>query len=356
MLIALINDTHAGARGDSPVFNEYFFKFWETIFFPYLKEHNIKQICHLGDLVDRRKFINYVTLNSWRKRFFDVLIKENIQMDVIVGNHDVTYKNTNDINALHELFDSYDNVNVFIDPIEREYDGLNISLVPWINSGNYESSLEFIRNTKSEVMFGHFEIAGFEMDRGTICHDGMDKKIFDKFDMVLSGHFHHKSTNGNITYLGNQYEMTWGDYDDIRGFHVFDTETRELTFIRNPYKMFHKVFYNDEEQDFDYWKSYDYNSLKDSYIKVIVVEKNNPYMFDSLLDNLYKANVCDIAVVESFVDTGIEEDEELVNQAEDTVTILNKYIDGLTLNVSPDKLKGIMRELYVEAINVERTE
>ena len=138
MKIALINDTHAGARGDDPRFNEYFFKFWEGTFFPYLEEHGIKQICHLGDVVDRRKFISFVTLNSWRKRFFDVIRDKGIQMDVIVGNHDVTYKNTNEINAMNELFDRYNNIDVLIEPNTLNYDGCKIAMVPWINSGNYE--------------------------------------------------------------------------------------------------------------------------------------------------------------------------------------------------------------------------
>jgi len=356
MKLALINDTHAGARGDSAIFNEFFFKFWENVFFPYLEENNIKHVCHLGDVVDRRKFINYVTLNSWRKRFFDRLLKNNIQMDVIVGNHDVTYKNTNEINAMNELFEHYNNVNVYIDPVERVYDGVNVALVPWINSSNYQSSLEFLNNTKSQIVFGHFEISGFEMDRGNVCQGGLEVEIFKRFDVVLSGHFHHKSSKGNVTYLGNQYEITWADYDDQRGFHVFDTETRELEFISNPYKMFHRLSYDDTVQDFTYWKAFDYDNLKDTYVKIVVVNKQNPYLFDSVMDNLYKTGVADIGIVEDFTDTSVTDDEELVNQAEDTMTILNKYIDGLTLNVKPDILKGLMKELYVEAVNVERVD
>jgi DNA repair exonuclease SbcCD nuclease subunit len=356
MKIALINDTHAGARGDSLLFNEFFFKFWEGTFFPYLKENKITQIVHLGDVVDRRKFINYVILNSWRKRFFDVLEKENIKMDVIVGNHDVTYKNTNEINAMHELFDRYDNINVFIDPVERTYDSLPIALVPWINSSNYENSLQFLRDTKSEIVFGHFEISGFEMDRGNVCHGGLDKKIFDRFDMVLSGHFHHKSSDGTIHYLGNQYEITWTDYNDPRGFHIFDTETRELTFVSNPCRMFYKISYDDESQSFEYWKAYDFSVHKDTYVKVVVVNKTNAYLFDYVLEQLNKAGVSDVAVVEDFSDTTIDDDQELVDQAEDTMTILSKYIDGLTLDVDSDKLKNLMRELYVESLNVEVTE
>jgi len=354
MKIALINDTHAGARGDSLLFNEFFFKFWENVFFPYLKEHDIQHICHLGDFVDRRKFINYTILNSWRKRFFDKMIEQNITMDVIVGNHDVTYKNTNEINALHELFDSYNNVNVYIDPVEKEYDGVNVSLIPWINSSNYQSSLEFLKTTKSQIIFGHFEISGFEMDRGNICHEGMSPETFNRFDIVLSGHFHHKSSKGNITYLGNQYEMTWADCGDQRGFHVFDTETRELQFIPNPYKMFHKMYYDDKTQDFELWKSHDYEQYKDSYVKIVVMNKENPYMFETILDNLYKIGIADVSIVEDFTET--KDDAADVDQAEDTITIINKYIDGLTINVQSDKLKTLIKEIYVESLNAEQNE
>jgi len=353
MRIALINDTHMGARGDSSIFNEFFFKFWENTFFPYLKENNIKHICHLGDVVDRRKFINFVTLNSWRKRFFDALEGEGITMDVIVGNHDVFYRNTNEVNAMHELFYGYKNINVYIDPVDLNFDGLSVAMMPWINSSNYESSLQFLKETKSEVVFGHFEIAGFEMDRGNVCHSGLNKKVFDRFDIVLSGHFHHKSSSGNITYLGNQYEMTWADHGDQRGFHVFDTDTREIDFVKNPFKIFHKISYDDTEQDFEYWKQYDYDNLKECYIKVIVVNKNNPYLFDNVIENLYKVGVADISIVEDFTEFEDENAEELIDQAEDTMTILSKYIDGLTLNVEPDKLKKIMRELYVESLTTE---
>jgi len=353
MRVALINDTHAGARGDSSIFNEFFFKFWENTFFPYLKENNITHICHLGDVVDRRKFINFVTLNSWRKRFFDVLKNEGITMDVIVGNHDVYFRNTNEVNAMNELFYGYDNIKVYIDPIDIDYDGLSVALVPWINSSNYEKSIEFLSKTKSQVVFGHFEIAGFEMDRGNISHGGLDRKLFNRFDTVLSGHFHHKSSSGNITYLGNQYEITWADSGDQRGFHVIDTDTREVKFVPNPHTIFHKISYDDTEKEFDYWNEYDFSKLKDCYIKIIVVNKNNAYLFDSVVDKLYKADVADISIVEDFTELEIEDDSELIDQAEDTMTILSGYIDGLTLNVESDTLKKLMRELYVESLTSE---
>jgi len=171
--------------------------------------------------------------------------------------------------------------------------------------------------------------------------------------MVLSGHFHHKSNDGSIFYLGNQYEITWADYNDQRGFHVFDTETRELTFVPNPNRMFYKLNYDDGAQDFEHWKNYDFNNLKDTFVKVVVLNKQNPYLFDNVVDNLYKAGVADISIVEDFTDVALDDDQELIDQAEDTMTILSKYIDNLTLNVNNDILKTLMKELYVEALNTE---
>lgn len=354
MKIAIISDTHAGARGDNQIFNEFFFKFWENTFFPYLKEHNIKHICHLGDVVDRRKFINFVTLNSWRSRFFDRLLAEGITMDVIVGNHDVFFRNTNEINAMTELFSSYSNINVYLDPVVKQYDSLEVALVPWINSGNYESSLQFLKDTSAQVVFGHFEISGFEMDRGNVCHAGMSRSVFDKFDMVLSGHFHHKSTDGLITYLGNQYEITWADHGDQRGFHVFDTETREIEFVPNPNSIFHKLSYDDTLNDFDFWKNYDYRKFKDCYVKIIVVNKTNPYLFDIVIDNLYKSEAADVSIVEDFSETLVEDDDEIINQAEDTLTIINKVIDSNLGNLEAPKFKSLVKELYLEALQTEQ--
>lgn len=359
MKIALVNDTHFGARGDSQVFNQYFFKFWENIFFPYLKENNITTLIHLGDVVDRRKFINHNTASDFQNRFMKRLWAEGIDTHIMIGNHDTYYKNTNKVNAIHNLCSTYDGIHepfIYTDPKIVTFDGVDILLMPWICEDNYEQSMEFLKTAPVEVVFGHFEIAGFEMDRGNICHEGLDRKLFDRFDIVLSGHFHHKSTSGNITYLGNQYEMTWADYNDPRGFHVFDTETRETEFILNPHKMFHKIMYDDSSNDFEVWKKYNYAPLKDCFVKVVVLNKQNPFLFDSVLDNIYKAGVADLSIVEDFTDTLIDIDQEIIDQAEDTMTILSKYIDNLTLNVEGDKLKTLMRELYVEALNTEKTE
>jgi DNA repair exonuclease SbcCD nuclease subunit len=354
MKICILGDTHFGMRGDSLEFHNYYKKFYEEVFFPYLIENNIDTIFQMGDLFDRRKFINFNTLYLARQYFFDKLKEYNITFHTILGNHDIYYKNILDVNSSQMLLKDYNNIIVYDEPKKLQFDGVDVDVIPWICADNDQEINEFIKSSTSQICFGHFEIAGFEMDRGNISHEGIDKNILKRYDVVLSGHFHHKSSDGQITYVGTPGEMTWADYNDPRGFHLFDTDTRELAFIQNPYRMFNKITYDDGVTDFEYWKAYDYDSLKECFVKIVVLNKQNPYLFDNVVDNLYKAGVGDIAIVEDFTETIVENDQELIDQAEDTLTIINRVIDGMNDVKDTNVLKSLVKELYLEALNVEK--
>jgi DNA repair exonuclease SbcCD nuclease subunit len=353
MKIALITDTHWGARGDSPAFAEYFNRFYYEQFFPYLAANGISRIFHLGDIVDRRKYINFVTARHLRK-FVEHCDSSGIRLDVIVGNHDTSFKNTNEVNSMRELFEhsTYD-IHYYSDPAVVDVDGTNIAVLPWICSGNYEESMQFINNTNAQILFGHLELAGFEMYKGAVNDHGFDSKIFDKFDTVCSGHFHHKSTRGNINYLGAPYEMSWSDYNDPRGFHVFDTETRELEFVRNPLTMFNKVHYHDQDKTLDEIMDMDFDHYKGSYVKLIVHTKTNPYWFDMFVDKIEKAGVLDLQVVDDNLNLQLEDDGDIVNEAEDTLTVLNKVVDQVESRVDKKVLYNFLSSLYNEALSVE---
>lgn len=353
MKIALITDTHWGARGDSPAFAEYFNRFYYEHFFPYLAANNISNIFHLGDIVDRRKYINFVTARHLRK-FVKQCDTSGIRLDVIVGNHDTSFKNTNEVNSMRELFDhSTYNINYYSDPTEVDIDGLSIAVLPWVCSGNYDESMQFLRDTNAQVLFGHLEIAGFEMYKGAVNDHGFDAKIFDKFDVVCSGHFHHKSTRGNINYLGAPYEMSWSDYNDPRGFHIFNTETRELTYVRNPLTMFNKIHYHDQDKTLDEVLSVDWDHYKGSYVKLIVHTKTNPYWFDMFVDKIEKAGVLDLQVVDDNLNLQLEDDGDIVSEAEDTLTVLNKVVEQVDSRVDKKVLYNFLSTLYNEALSVE---
>jgi DNA repair exonuclease SbcCD nuclease subunit len=307
----------------------------------------------MGDLFDRRKFINFNSLYLSRKYFFDKLKEHNIQLYALVGNHDVAFKNTLEVNSPNLLLNEYENVFLIEKFHTENFDGVDIDIVPWLCADNEEEIFQKIKNSKSQICFGHFEIDGFEMDRGNVHQGGLDRKTLSKYDIVLSGHFHHKSSSDNVTYVGTPYEMTWSDFDDPKGFHIFDTNNRELQFVKNTFVMFNKIVYDDAQTDFEFWKKYDYNKLKDSYVKVIVLNKQNPFLFEHVLDNLYKIGLSDLSIVEDFSENIMGDDSDIIDQAEDTMTILSKYIDNLEIDIESDKLKILMRELYIEALNTE---
>ena len=238
MKIALLNDTHFGVRNDSEAFRNYQLRFYNEIFFPYLQENNIKTLVHLGDVVDRRKFINFQTASIFRKQFWDRLYEEQIDTHIIIGNHDTYFKNTNDVNAIENLYSSFDKRSepwIYTKSTVVDFDGTPILFVPWICDDNYDDSMNMLQTAKAEIVMGHLEIKGVEMQNGVINEHGLAKSDFSRYDRVISGHFHKHTDDGQIFYCGAQYEMTWSDYQDPKGFHIFDTETREITKItRHP--------------------------------------------------------------------------------------------------------------------------
>lgn len=351
MKLAILNDTHCGVRNSSDIFIDYQNRFYSEVFFPYLKEHGIKQIVHLGDYYDHRKYINFKALNDNRECFLEVLRKEGITMDIFPGNHDVYFKNTNELCSLKELLGHYMNeVNIVMEPRVMEYDGCRIALLPWINNENYASSMKFIQNCDAPILFGHLELTGFEMMKGVQNTHGMDSSVFSRFEHVLSGHFHTKSTQGNVTYLGSQMEFTWADANDPKYFHVFDTDTRELTPVLNPLTMFQKVVYDDSKTDYN---GTDITHLKDKFVKVVVHKKDDPFIFDRFIDRIQQIGVHDLKIAETFdefIGGNVSDDGISV---EDTTDLLNSYVDNVETELDKDKIKGIMRGLYVEAQNME---
>jgi len=350
--VALITDTHWGCRNDSPVFAKHIARYYKNVFFPYLEEHGINYVVHLGDIVDRRKYINFVTAKNLDNDFIEPIYKNKLFLHAIIGNHDTYFKNTNEINSMNVLYRNNAHFNYYSEPTEFRIDGCKILFMPWICSDNYEQCMSAIEMTDAQVLFGHLELNGFEMYKGSPNNHGFDPKLFDKFDIVCSGHFHHKSSKGNINYLGAPYEMTWSDYDDPRGFHVFDTSTRELTFIQNNDKIFHKIFYNDADSDYMEIVNQDFSQYADCIIKVVVKQKTNLHMFDLFIDKLEKAGVADLQVVEDHLNLNLELDEDLLEEAEDTFSLLNKYASQVSKSDN-EQLTLLLQELYNEALMVE---
>jgi DNA repair exonuclease SbcCD nuclease subunit len=357
MKVAIITDQHFGARNDSVHFLDFYEKFYEQTFFPILDEHGIDTVLILGDTFDRRKYVNFYSFKRAKEMFFDRLSDKNIKVHMLAGNHDTYFKNTNEVNSVRLLLREYDNIDVIDSPKtirlgkNEEY---SVCMMPWICPENYDDSMSMLKETDAQICMGHFEIAGFAMHRGMPSQEGLDRATFRRFDMVFSGHYHHRSQSDNIYYLGNPYELTWQDFADRRGFHIFDLSTRDLVFVENPNVMFHKLVYDDKLESITEITKKDLTLYKDKYVKVVVVNKTNPFLFDTFMNNLYNTNPIDITIAEDAVDLTEESESDIINEAEDTITILNRYIDSVKPeDIDGSKVKGIIRELYIEALNTE---
>ena len=348
MRIAFINDSHFGARGDSQLFLDYFMKFFENVFFPYLKENDITTIIHAGDLMDRRKFVNFNVLNQVRNRFVKYIKDNNIEMHCILGNHDVYYRNTNEVNSLRELFNN--DIKIYENPTVINFDGLDIALLPWVNKENEKESLDFINNAPAPIMVGHLEIQGYDVIRGVQYNSGMNPKLFNRYEKVLTGHFHCRQEHGNIYYMGTQYQITFADIEEKKGFHIFDTDTRDIEFIENPYQMFHKLSYNDEDGPVELDKL-DLSYLKDSYVRLDIESKKHAYSFDSFMDKLYDVGVAKITTIEESSDI-LDTDEEIVDLAQDTVTLINNEIDSIEEVEDKPRMKKLIKDLYMESLSL----
>ena len=345
--VALLTDTHYGARKNSKLFHEFFKKFYDNIFFPTLKERGITECVHLGDAFDCRKSVDFWSLQWAKENVYDKFRDLGIKVHNIVGNHDAYYKNTIGINAVDALLESYDNVVRVSEPKEYKIGGKKILLLPWICEDNEKQTFDLVTKSKAKIMMGHLELNGFEVIPGMRMEHGLEPSKFKKFDIVFSGHYHHKSTKGNITYLGNTYQMFWNDVNDSRGFHIFDTETQELEFIDNPFSIFEKFYYEDTP-----YQLFDASDLKDKIVKIIVRKKSDQLAFEKFIDKLHKSGCSDVKVVENFsID---DEDVDFEDgKCEDTLTFLNKYIDDSEFNLDKDVVKKLMRDVYREACEME---
>ena len=346
MKVAIITDQHFGARNDSVQCLDYYENFYKNVFFPKLKQENITTLLILGDTFDRRKYINFNTLARAKKMFFDIAYDNDMMITMIAGNHDTYYKNTNDVNSPELTLAEYININIITRPETVSVHGIPICFLPWICADNYTDSMNEIKNTKAEICMGHLEIAGFAMYRGVESHDGLSKESFNKFDMVFSGHYHHRSDDGHVYYLGNPYELTWQDYNDPRGFHIFDLDTRKLEFIHNPYGLFERYEYDDTLNEEDPI----FVNFKDKYVKVVVVNKTDYYKFDKFITNLYNSNPLEVKIIEDFSEFTEGQVDDTIN-LEDTSSVLSNYIDSLETEVDKEKIKSFMKALYTEAVN-----
>lgn len=340
MKIAVITDTHYCFKKSCKVFHNYFELFYKNVFFPTLEEYGITTVIHMGDVFDSRKSIDFWGLDWTRRVILEPLSK--YQVHIVTGNHDSFFRNTNEINSPDLLLEHYKNIKTYSSPTEVKLNNLKVLFVPWINSQNQELTMKMIDETDAPVAFGHLELNGFRVNSSIVMDHGMSPDVFSKFKRVFSGHYHTRSDNGKVYYLGNPYEMFWSDVKDTRGFHIFDTETLEHTPIDNPYRLFYNIYYEDTPH-----QTFNTKEYENKIVKVIVRKKTDIKQYDKFIDKLYKTNVAELKIVENFETEKLESFETF--EDENTLSILNHYVKESEVDLDKTIIQNLLQEIYQEA-------
>ena len=366
MKLAIITDTHVGCRSGSSIFREYFKWFYTNVLFPYMDENCIKNLLHGGDFFDNRNAISLQDIDFVANWLASELVARGLHIHVVLGNHDVAFRNTNHIHSLTILERAApDNVTVYADPALVSFDDQQVAFVPWINASNQEATLKFlndIEDKKNTIILGHFEMIGMKMYANSIrCEHGLEPTQFKDFQKVLSGHFHHMSETQNVLYLGSTFHLTWQDYGDPRGFHVYDTDTKSFKFEENEFSLFVKVAF-----DKDIFKAMTDEEYKENFehrfVKLVVTEAD--YDRVALLDTISKINraaphelqVQNDAIV-SVNESDADDDQKDVMEktSKTTEEYIEAYVDERYFGSEEDEIFGqtILNELkalYSEAI------
>lgn len=344
MRFIVLGDVHFAYKSTNPtackIFSENLYKFFDNVLFPYMKENHITSIIQTGDLFDSRKANSNIAVAEAKKRFFDKLWENNIDFHTIVGNHDIFYLHQNTPNAQSLYLKDYDNISIYDEP----FSWYGIDMIPWINDTNKEEIFKYISNSDSKICVCHPEISGFKMNKESYCEHGLDRNIFSKYDLVIAGHFHEKSTAGNITYVGTPNQHNWGDVNSERGFHVLDTETNTLEFIKNPYNLFERIEYEDTLKAKDF-------TVQEKYVKIILPVKYDEKKYKVFLNELYEQSPHEIMGIETFAD--IESDVEVsAEQVESGTFDMKNFLVDYSISISEgmdrQKFEGIYNEIFQE--------
>lgn len=343
MKVIIISDQHFGFKRQSTVFHDYFLKFYNEVFFPFIEKNKITTIIDMGDTFDNRKNLDLTTIDWAKRNYYDRLQQLGCTIHTIVGNHTSYYRNTNRINTPELLLDQYSNIHTYSSPTHIDLDGLSVLMIPWINSENEQETLNVIKTSKAKVAMGHLELNGFYINKGTAMEDGRDPDVFSKFKKVFTGHFHVRSDNGTIFYIGNPYEMFFNDSGDRRGFVVFDTDTLKHAYVNNPFSLFSYVYYEDTDIN-----EFDFESYSGKIIKVIVRKKTSNEMFDAFINQFYSVGVADLKIVENY-SPQTEQEFDVSLESEDTFSLIQRFVEESEIELNKEKLKMILSDIHKEA-------
>lgn len=325
-IYGLLTDIHLGRKKSSPIIFDWQHKAFKKAL-KIFKDNNVTDIVILGDIFDNRINNTTFTKDNFIEHFLKPLRTKFDNVFIIIGNHDIYYKNKRECNIISTLLsDRYKNVHV-IDNVKRID---NMLLVPWIvNQHDINRIVE--EGLKGGILLGHLEINGFRMSSsGKTCDTGLNKDIFKNYDKVISGHFHLKDSSDNIEYLGNMMGLTWGEFHGQHGIHILKNE--ELEYFPLDISMYDIIKFENRVYEID-----DLEKFRDKIIKIIVTEETD----DELYGNLYLKlkDIC-FSISKHYIDSDFKniDAEDIEDNALESIKSIEDMMAEYSDKFSPDNI------------------
>jgi UDP-2,3-diacylglucosamine pyrophosphatase LpxH len=360
----MITDTHFGIYLNNL---DKWMNMMESTFYnyviPYLKE-NAKPgdiLIHLGDLFDNRTSIPINISNKVEKILKD--ISDIIPIHIMVGNHDLFNKGSNEVNSVRLFSYMNKNISVYENPSKINLQNKDLILIPWVEKRT--DLIKCIENNPGDYLFCHSDLNGCKMHLNSVAHrnaDKIDVHEFNKYKEVFSGHVHIKQTNKNFKFIGSLYQMDRNDTGDQKGITILDLDTNEVSFHANNYSPVFRKFRVITEDDID--RLDDIKDTKD-YIDIAISNNlliNNRKLRRKLEMMLEKGNFASVEYIDDIVQKN-EDGEDIISEAveidEESMdisikleyeTYIREYIDRQKYENSDFK-DGILSE-YDEVIRL----
>lgn len=366
MKLALLCDTHFGCRNDSLFFLEKTEKFFNEVFFPYVNRNDIDAIIHLGDVFDRRKHVQFNTLERSKRFFLEPLrafAATGRAVHLLLGNHDLFYNDRLDSSGFMTLLEAYPEFNLHVTPKHMKFGSMFVDFLPWVYEANREETNAFLREQRyADCAMSHLELCGFFNNDGAESRTGLNQAQLEHYPIVFSGHYHIRGVAGNIQFLGNPLQTIWGDYESLKGFAVLDTETKAVSWINNTDQSFVKVVYDEGECERIGFENIEIPEIKSKYVKLIVTGViKNMYLFNKFSERVNKCEPIDLKVVmpsnldQLMAQEDVEEPNEeevkakmMALTAKNPLQLLSGYVDSDGHFTHPERTKALLADLYRE--------
>jgi len=347
--MVILGDTHFGVKKFSIDVLMDQLAFLNKEVYPYMEENNIKYIFQLGDLMDQRTTADINFIDTLKREFFEVLKEKGITLFSLVGNHDIYWRESREVTLVKFFRDLYpDNFILYENRESFMFNNNEVYVVPWIVKGE-ELTYNEIKDKHS--ILGHFEIRHFHLVKGHM--DNTAKLTAEFFTEntevrnVFSGHYHIKDTKGLVKYLGTPWQINWSDYEEDKGFYVWNEDDTLDFFENNTTKKFIKVKYNDNKNTdrnievsglYSHSKLYtdkEYEellpSIKKHEIKFFVNEAKDRH-FDEVLYMMKEANIASTVIdnqkMSEIIGTNYIDDSEDLTDEDTRSLIINTVKDN----------------------------